>query len=204
MSDFYHRDVRNGLQPLALFPIADDYPGGYLLVRTNPDRTAEALQSVRDAWREAAPDVPLRYYWLDEDLDQRSGSTARWNRVMRASTLFALLIACLGLFGLSTLAAERRTKEVGIRKVLGADPLGVTALLVRETVVLALTATALGIPVGWWIMHRWLQDFASRVSLGPGDLGLLAASLVLIALFTVSIQSMRAARANPVDSLRHE
>jgi putative ABC transport system permease protein len=118
--------------------------------------------------------------------------------------MLAILIACLGLFGLATYMAEQRTKEIGVRKVLGASVQNIATMLSREFVVLVLIAALIAFPLAWWAMHNWLQDFAFRVNIGWWVFALAAFIAFLIAVITVSFQAIRAAVANPVESLRDE
>lgn len=203
-SDYYYRSRSQLPGPFALLPLPTDATGGYLLVKHAPGKEREALDAVQDAWRAVAPDVPMDSYRLSDDLADQSGTARAWSRVVRAASIFAILIACLGLFGLSTLAGIRRTKEMGVRKILGANALRLTALMVRETAGLVTVACLIGIPVSWFIMQRWLDGFGNRLDPGWGVYIGLVLGLLGIAVATVTFQSVRLARRNPVHSLRHE
>ena len=141
---------------------------------------------------------------LDDDIASQYQTEQRWGQIVTYSALFAILIACLGLFGLATLSVTRRTKEIGIRKVLGASAPGVTLLITRELVVLVGLAIVLAAPLAYFGMQRWLETFAFRIEISWW-IFIIAGSLALaIALLTVSYQAIRAALADPVKALRYE
>lgn len=204
VEDFYFLSVTRAVGPMALIPLEQPEWAGYLLVRHAPGREQDALAAVQDAWRLLAPDTPMSHYRLADNLGDRASGSAAWARIVRYSTLFALLIASLGLFGLSALAAARRTKEIGIRKVLGAGSFRLAGLLVSESVRLLLVACLLAAPLVWWLMGDWLARFAVRDVPSAASFLLLGAALVLIAILTVSSQALRVALANPVESLRRD
>ncbi|MEQ9103055.1 MAG: ABC transporter permease [Rhodothermales bacterium] len=204
VEDFHFLSVTRAIGPMALLPLEQPESAGYLLVRHAAGREQDALSAVQDAWRLLAPDTPMSYYRLSDNLGDRASGSAAWARIVRYSTLFALLIATLGLFGLSALAAARRTKEIGIRKVLGAGSVRVAGLLVGESVRLLVVACVLAAPLVWWLMGDWLARFAVRDVPGAVSFLLLGALLVLVAVLTVGSHALRVALANPVDSLRRE
>ena len=137
-------------------------------------------------------------------MDRQYGAEQKLGQVFGGLTLLALFIACLGLFGLTAFSTHRRTKEIGIRKVLGASVANIVALLSKDFVKLVILGFVIAIPIAWYAMNQWLADFAYRIETGPGIFVLAGAGAVLIALLTVSWQSIKAALANPVDSLRSE
>ncbi|MEL7170961.1 MAG: FtsX-like permease family protein, partial [Bacteroidota bacterium] len=142
--------------------------------------------------------------FLDERVEALYRSEARMSEVIGVFALLAVAVACLGLFGLASYTAERRRKEIGVRKVLGASVPGLVVLLAKDFLLLVALASVLAAPLAWWAMRGWLADFAYRIDLGPG-LFLAAISLALVvALVTVAGQSLRAARLDPIKSLRHE
>jgi putative ABC transport system permease protein len=204
VEDFYFQSVTQAIGPVALLPLDRPESAGYLLVRHAAGREQEALAAVQDGWRLLAPETPMFHYRLSDNLGDRASGSAAWARIVRYSTLFALLIACMGLFGLSALAAARRTKEIGIRKVLGAGSMRVAGLLVGESVRLLVVACVLAAPVVWWLMGDWLTRFAVRDVPGAASFVLLGTLLVLVAVLTVGSQALRVALANPVDSLRRD
>jgi putative ABC transport system permease protein len=162
------------------------------------------VQLVEQTWAEAQPGKPFNYSFLDEDLATQYQTEQRWSNIVTYSSILAILIACLGLFGLATLSVARRTKEIGIRKVLGASVPGVVQLVAREFVVLVAIASVLAWPLAYFGMHRWLEDFAYRINLGVGAFLWATFAALAIALLTISYHAIRAALADPVKALRYE
>ncbi len=205
VEDFNFRSLREEVQPA----IMNMHPGYYnymgaILIKVRPDNVPSTIAAIEQTWNEVLPGKPFRYSFLDQDLATQYETEKRWQSIVTYSSILAIVIACLGLFGLAILAVGRRTKEIGIRKVLGASVTGVTALLSREFAIMVLVASVVATPLAYFAMSSWLQTFAFRVTIGPGAfIGAMMVAL-LIAMGTVGIHSIRAARANPVRSLRYE
>ncbi len=198
VKDFHYQSLHHAIEPL-LFYYGGDRPGS-LLVRVKP----ENLGVVRQTWKSLFPDHPFEYAFLDDSYNQQYRREAKLSTLIAWFSGLTIFISCLGLFGLATFTAERRTKEIGVRKVLGASVASIVALLSTDFLKLVVLAIFIASPLAWWAMNRWLQDFACKIDIGWGvfaGAGLLA---VGIALLTVSFQSVRAALANPVKSLRTE
>jgi putative ABC transport system permease protein len=155
-------------------------------------------------WSKFAPSYPLDYYFLDEDFSRLHQADQQLGRVFQAFALLAIGIACLGLFGLAAFTAERRTKEIGVRKVLGATVMNVVTLLSKDFVKLVLLANLIAWPLAWFAMNKWLQSFAFRVEMEWWVFALAGGLALLIALLTVSTHAIKAALANPVEALRYE
>jgi putative ABC transport system permease protein len=189
------------------FPAADG-PGPsaaqYAFARVRPGDAAATMRALGAAFAEVQPERAFEAAFLDDDLDARYRSEQQTGTILGAFAVFGLAIACLGLFGLATYAAERRTKEVGIRKTLGASVPGLVALLSRDFLALVALAAAIGGPVAWLAMQRWLDGFVYRIEPGVGLLLAVAGGTLALALLTVAGQAFRAASANPVDALRSE
>jgi putative ABC transport system permease protein len=203
VEDFHFASLHEPVAPMMLV-LSSDMPVRHLLVRIAPGDVPATLAALGAAWGGAAPGVPFQYSFLDEDLDRQYQNEERWSRIVGYASFFAVLVACLGLFGLAALTVTARTKEVGIRKVLGATATGVAVLLSKDFARLVLVGVVLAVPAAYLAMERWLEGFAYRVELGPGVFvaaGLLA---LLIALATVASQALRAATADPVTALRYE
>jgi putative ABC transport system permease protein len=209
VKDFNFRSLHNPIEPMMM---TLGFDGIYfLLARIRPDapgllgdRFDDALATLGHTWDKVTSDVPFTYTFLDEDLDRQYQAEQRWGRIVGYAALFALVVACLGLFGLATLAAAGRNKEIGIRKVLGASVAGVTTLILKKFAWLVLTGVFLAAPAAYFAMNRWLQDFAYRIEVGWSVFVLAGGLALVIALLTVSTQAIRAALANPVESLRYE
>ena len=151
-----------------------------------------------------APSKPFDYTFMDEDFNKLYTTEQRTGQIFITFALLAILIACLGLFGLVTYAAQQRTKEIGIRKVLGANVAGIVQMIARDFLKLVIIASVIAFPVAWWAMNKWLQGFAYRINIQWWIFVLAGVIAILIALITVSFQAIKAAMANPVDSLRSE
>ncbi len=199
--DFNFETLRNNIRPLALMLTTQ---GGNISVRTAAGDLSGTLSTVEGLWEKHAPDQPFQYSFLDEDFDKLFRAEQRLGEVFSVFTSLAILVACLGLLGLASFMAEQRTKEIGIRKVLGASIASVILLLSKDFTKLVLIAFGLAIPLAYFIMHSWLKGFAFRISIGPSIFILAGASALLVAWLTVSWQSIKAASANPVKSLRSE
>ena len=148
--------------------------------------------------------APFEYTFLDEDVQKQYETEVTLSNIINSFTLMAILISCLGLFGLAAFSAEQRTKEIGIRKVLGASVFNLTSLLSKDFIRLVMIAIVIATPISWWAMTKWLQGFAYRVNIAWWMFALAGLLAIAIALFTVSFQAIRAALANPVKSLRTE
>jgi len=177
---------------------------GLLLARLHPDEIPESMNFLKEQIANYAPSVTLNYEFLDDKFDAMYRTEKRLGQVVTLFTFIAILVACLGLYGLAAFAAERRIKEIGIRKVMGATVANIVALLSKDFLKLVLLGFVIAIPIAWYAMNRWLADFAYRIEIGAGVFLLAGTAAVLIALATVSWQSVRAALANPVESLRTE
>jgi putative ABC transport system permease protein len=162
------------------------------------------LKKLQRNWAEMAPDKPFDYAFLDQRFDRLYATEARTEKVVGLSALLAAFIACVGLFGLATFMTGQRTKEIGIRKVLGASVAGITGLLAKDFLKLVLVAIVLASPVAYFFMNKWLADFAYRIDIQWWMFAAAGAAAVAIAFLTVGFQSVRAALVNPVKSLRSE
>ena len=155
-------------------------------------------------WKAMAPGMPFSYRFLDESFDEMYRGEQRVGEVAITFAVLAIIIACLGLFGLVTYAAEQRIKEIGIRKVLGASVQGIVQLLSKDFIRLVLIAFVIAAPVSWYFMNKWLEDFSYRVGMHWWVFVLAGSIALLIALVTISFQAIKAALANPVKNLRTE
>jgi len=151
-----------------------------------------------------APGQPFSYTFLDADFNKIYDAEQRTGKLFITFAVFAIFIACLGLFGLVTYAAEQRTKEIGVRKVLGASVSGIVTMLSKDFAKLILIASLIAFPIAWWSMHKWLQSFAYRITISWWVFIVAATTATVIAMITISFQAIKAAIANPVKSLRTE
>ncbi|RYF46980.1 MAG: FtsX-like permease family protein, partial [Cytophagaceae bacterium] len=210
MRNFFFTTINNSDEPLAVFVSKDTATamatnGGSLYVRIQPGADLPKMVSqVEQIYRRLNVEKPFEYYFLDQTFNNIYKAEARLSTLFGAFTGFALFIACLGLFGLAAFTAEQRTKEIGVRKVLGASVASIVTLLSKDFLKLVLIAIVLASPLAWWAMNRWLQDFAYRIDIEWWVFALAGLLAVGIALLTVSFQSVKAALMNPVNSLRSE
>ena len=194
--------LREKIDPLVI----GYYPplSSILFAKIRPGKTADALRSIETVWKKFAPLDEFRYRFLNEDVDALYRSEERIGAILRAFSILAVVVSCLGLLGLASFMAEQRTREIGIRKVLGASTVGVVALFSREFAVWVIAANAIAWPAAYYFVQKWLQGYAYRITLGPGPFLFSAGLALLIALATVSFHLLRAARANPAKTLKYE
>ena len=164
----------------------------------------QSIFKFEEEWKAMFPGNPFIHFFLDEHYNQQYQSDQQFGKVFGIFSTLAIVIACLGLFGLSSLTAIQRTKEIGVRKVLGASISSILGLVSKDYVILMLLAIVLAVPVSWWIMAGWLEGFANRIPLAWWIFAIPALAVIAIALLTVSIHTLKAARTNPVNSLRYE
>ena len=173
-------------------------------VRIKPGNPGPALDVIRKTWSSLVTDIPIQYSFLDNDLDQLYKTEAKWSGIVGWAGSISIILACLGLFGLSALTAANRTKEIGIRKIMGASTSSIVELLSKDFLKLVIISLTIASPIVWWLMNRWLQDFAYRVPISWWVFPFVGICAIAIALLTVGFQAIRAAIANPVQSLRTE
>ena len=208
MKDYYFMSLDSKMMPVVLHINPEEGKIVHILVKLAPGQLPEGMQAVEKAWKKVAPEKPFEYTFLDEDVAGQYESYTRWMNIVGISTIFAIFIACLGLFGLAGIMAVNKTKEIGIRKVLGATVANVVGLLSKEFVLIVSIAMVIATPAAWYAMDKWLGNFANHIDLGGWGFARIAltavAAAALIAGLTVGAQSVKAALGNPVDSLRDE
>jgi putative ABC transport system permease protein len=173
-------------------------------MRIRPENIPETLAFIQNKWKELDPEHPFEYSFMEETFDAIYRSEEKLGRIFSTFSLLAVFIASLGLFGLALFMVEQRTKEIGIRKVLGASGEKIFVLLTKEFSILVLCANAFAWPVAYILMQSWLKNFAYRINIGPWIFLLSALFALAIALLTISFQAVKAAVSNPIDSLRYE
>ncbi|MGH7493666.1 MAG: ABC transporter permease [bacterium] len=204
VKDFHLKSLHQKIEPLAIHLAYSPDSFVNMVVRLRPQNIPQTLAFLEEKWREVYPQHPFEYSFLDEDFDNLYRAEQVRGKIFGAFALLAIFIACLGLFGLAAFTAEQRTKEIGVRKVLGAAEAQIVFLLSKEFILLVLIANLVAWPIAYWAMRNWLQDFAYRTPLGL-ELFVLGGTLALvISLLTVSFQAIKAALANPVEALRYE
>ena len=201
VADFNYESLRGRISPMVLhFGLSPSM----MTVKFSTGDVKSTVADVSALWKKFSPDQPIRYTFLDEEFANMYADVMRTGRIFTGFSVLGIIIACLGLFALSAFMAEQRSKEIGVRKVLGASVQGITTLLSGDFIKLVLLAILIASPLAWWGMNRWLQDFAYKIPISWWMFASAGLGAILIALITVSFQSVKAALANPVKSLRSE
>jgi len=201
VKNFHFESMKDNIGPLS-FRLANNSWATAFKVNTSDIK--QLVNSIENRWKSMAPGMPFSYQFMDESFENMYRVEQRTGKLGLTLAVIAILIACLGLFGLATYTAEQRIKEIGVRKVLGATIGNIVSMLSKDFLVLVLIASALAIPFAWWGMNKWLQDFAFRINIGWWIFIAAGVIALVIALVTVSSQAIKAALANPVKSLRTE
>jgi len=202
MDDFNFESMRQDVTPLSL--ILGNYNSSIVSVKISGADTKSVISYVSSLWKSFSPNQPFRYTFLDESFANMYADVQRTGSIFTSFAILAIIIACLGLFALSAFMAEQRNKEIGIRKVLGATVSGITTMLSKDFVKLVVISIVIASPVAYWAMSKWLQDFAYRISISWWMIAAAGLAAIIIALITISFQSIKAAVANPMKSLRTE
>ncbi len=202
VKDFNYNSLHDKIHPLLM--VVNTYNWSSMAVRFHTNDASSLVRQVESKFHAAKQGLPFNYTFMDNDFDKLYHAEQQTGRIFITFAVFAILIACLGLFGLVTYAAEQRTKEIGIRKVLGASVSGIVGLLSRDFTMLVGIAALIAFPAAWWAMYKWLGTFAYRTEINWWIFLVAGAVALAIALLTVSIQTVRAALANPIKSLRSE
>ncbi|MFO7850846.1 MAG: ABC transporter permease [Bacteroidota bacterium] len=203
LKDFHFQSARSKIEPLA---INLEHPErfNYIMIRLSDTNPQAAMQAVRDIWERTIPDYPLTFEYADEVINDMYGSELRMSRLFKYFTILATLIAALGLYGLSSFIAERRTREIGIRKIMGSTVSRVVLLLSTEFLYLVLIAAVIGFPLSYLYLNNWLKDFPYRIGIEASVFIIVGLAALAISLITVSFQSYRAAVINPANAIRRE
>ena len=191
-------------KPVEALLIGYALQGGTLSLKIDGRHPDEAINHLKKTWQVAVPDIPLSYSFVDNSIEHQYGNEQKMEGIFYGFAGLSLLIACLGLFGLSIFVVERKIKEIGIRKVLGASVSGIVGLLSKDFLKLVIIAALIASPLAWYFMSEWLRDFAYRIAIGWWVFVVAGISAVFIALITISFKAVKAAIANPVKSLRTE
>ncbi len=202
VKDFNFKSLHEPIQPVALvvFPKLLTH----ISIRIIPQNVSGALGKIETVWKELVPDRPFDYFFYDESYDAMYHAEQKTGKIFRYAALTAVIISCLGLFGIASYASAQRTKEIGVRKVLGATVASIIGLISREFVILVVIANLITFPIAYYAIGKWLENFAYHIDVGAGVFLLVGILVLVIALLTVGFQAVRAAVANPIDSLRYE
>ncbi len=203
--DFNYEALTDRVQPVLFhqFARSGESPG-FIYVRLQPGNPSKALAAINSAWKKIVPDYPLQYNFLDDDINRFYKAETRLSNIIGWAGGIAIFLGCLGLLGLSALAVVNRTKEIGIRKVLGASVSTIISLISKDFLRLVLVAFIISTPITWWLMNKWLQSYAFRINIEWWVFGISCVAIIGVALLTVCLQAIKAAIGNPVKSLRSE
>lgn len=205
LKNYHYQSLHGVIEPLVFVTSARfNDRNGFAVVRIKANNFNASVKAIEEKWKTFVPERPFHYTFLDKTVEEQYLAEQRMQKIFTFFSSLAIFIACIGLLGLAAYATQQRTREIGIRKVLGASATNIVSMLSIDFLKLVLIATLIAFPVAWWAMHTWLQDFAYRVSIGWWVFAIAGISAVIIALATISYQAIKAAFANPVKSLRTE
>ena len=204
IKNFNYRALSEKIEPQMFCQFGRKKSLNNFFVRIKPGSPATTINLMQKSWKKLAPDYPLKYSFLDENLNNFYKGEQRWSNIVGWAGGISIFLACLGLFGLVSLAVINRTKEIGIRKILGASAGNLAGMLSKDFLVLVVIASIVAFPIAWWAMNKWLQSFAYRINISWWMFVVAGVAALLIALLTVGFQAIKAAVANPVESLRSE
>ena len=202
ITDFHFTSFHDPIKPFGFY--LDQQRINTLFVKVESDDLSGTIAEMKQTWTKLVPERPFDFTFQDEQVAKLYSNEQSFQKLFSYFTIVAIMIACLGLLGLSAYTAQQRTKEIGIRKVLGASVMNITQLLSTDFLKLVVIAIVISIPVAWYLMERWLESFAYHIQINGWVFAIAGAVAVCIALLTVSFQSIKAAVANPVNSLRNE
>jgi putative ABC transport system permease protein len=202
VNDYHQISLKKPLDP-SIFNCSL-YGAEYYSMRINTNNLSRTIDHVKKSWASAFPGNPFEYFFLDEYFDRQYASERKFEKLFVSFAVLAIIIGCLGLFGLSAYTASQRVKEIGIRKVLGASVPDITKMLSKDFLKLVIIAIIIASPIAWWVMSKWLEDFAYRINISWWIFIVAGALALIIAMLTVSLQAVKAAIANPIKSLRTE
>ena len=208
IKDFNYASLHNPIKPFILELPQNQFQMNifmrYIAVKVNTDDFQSTIAFLEEKFREVVPNRSFEYFFLDDNLNKLYDAETKMSKVFTAFSILAIFIACLGLFSLASFTAEQRTKEVGIRKVMGASVIGIVGLISKEFIILVIAANIIAWPLANFVMNNWLETFAYRIYFGWGTFLISGLTALVIAMLTVSYQAFKAATANPVDSIRND
>jgi putative ABC transport system permease protein len=202
LKNYHQESMKKSYEPLVFR--YNSAPHSFQAVKFNTANLRESMAAIEKEWKELFPGNPFVSFFLDDHYNQQYQADQQFGKIFGVFSALAIFIACLGLFGLSSLTVIQRTKEIGVRKVLGASVPSLLSLISKDYIVLMLIAIVAAVPLAFWVMNGWLEDFAYRISLSWWIFAVPSAVVIIIALTTVSIHTLRAARTNPTKALRYE
>nr|NQU92261.1 ABC transporter permease [Bacteroidota bacterium] len=204
LKDFHHESLRNPITPYIMRFKSDDMHWGYVSVRLSPNTTSTTIEDIENVWASFTANDPMQFFFIDKDIERMYREEQQNAQLSILFTILGILIAALGLYGLTSFTVAQRTKEIGVRKAYGATIGNIWFLIAKEIIILVVISAIIAIPLIWWVADNWLQNYQYRISLNVLDFlyGIIIA--IAIALITISYRAIKTARANPTDSLRYE
>ncbi len=202
VNDYHQVSLKKSLDPTVFY--CTNFTGEFYSIKVKTQRLAGSVDHVRQSWNKAFPGNPFEYFFLDDYFNRQYENEKKFGTLFTTFAALAMVVGCLGLFGLSAYTATQRTKEIGIRKALGSSEQGIFFLLSKEYIKLVLVSVIIAVPVIWLVMASWIESFPYRTSISPLIFVIAGITVLLVALLTVSFQTIKASRTNPVDSLRYE
>ncbi|HTK20770.1 MAG TPA: ABC transporter permease [Mucilaginibacter sp.] len=203
VKDYHFLSLTEKMSPI-LYTMNPNIQWGNIFVKISGKNKSESLNRIQREFKALFPFIPYQYKFKDAEVAEQYDKEAKWKQIVTFGAVLTIFISCIGLFGLATLSAERRRKEIGIRKVLGASVEGIVRKLSTDFAKLVVIAAVIAVPAAWWAMHKWLENYPYRIDINAWIFVLAGATVLLVALATVSYQAIKAAIANPVNSLRTE
>ncbi len=200
--NFNYESLHSEIQPMILVPVTEGL--FHIILRLSEENISETISSIQKVWEEYVPSNSFKYEFIDDVLENRYRSEHRIRNVYLGCTIIAIMIACMGLFGMSVYIAEQKTKEIGIRKVMGASVFSIEKLLLKGLVIQVLISNILAIPLTYILMQRWLDNYAYKINIEPTDFLITVIISLILGIVTVGVQTIRSARSNPINSLRYE
>jgi putative ABC transport system permease protein len=204
VKDFHFESLHEAVKPSFINLAWGGSPYFKIMIRIKPGNQKETIAQVQNVYESFNPGFPFSFNFLDEAYQKQYETETRVSVLANYFSALAIIISCLGLFGLVAFTAQKRRKEIGIRKVVGASVNSITMMLTTDFLKLVVIAVLIAFPVAWYIMHQWLQGFVYRIDIGPLVFVIAAASIIIITILTVGFQAIKAALVNPVKSLRSE
>jgi len=201
VKDFNYKSIRINVEPLV---IRQGEYLNFMIVRLSSSNITQAIKKLKSIWNKNYPDLPFELHFLDAEFEKLYESELRTGKVFDYFTILAILISCLGLFGLASFTAEKRTKEIGVRKVMGASVSQIVGLLSFEYLKWVVIANVIAWPIAWFVMNKWLQNFAYKIQINLLYFLLAGIAACAIAIITVSFQTIKAANSNPIECLKYE
>lgn len=201
VKDYHHTSLQHVIDPMIFYPQNNN---ALFTVKLTADKLQDKISRLENLYKKSFAGNPFEYYFIDQNFSKSYDAERRYGNIFSTAAIWAIFIACLGLFGLTTFTVESRVKEIGIRKVMGASMQGIVSLLSKDFLLLVLIAFIIASPIAWYAMHRWLQDFAYRINIGWWVFVVAGLAVIFITIITVSFQAIKAALVNPIRSLKSE